>query len=222
MKMEKFYNSIFYKTCEKIYQLVVLNMLTFIVIIAGLGVFTLFPAIVSLIVMLKSCKHENNIPLFKTYFKIFIKEYKKAELLSLFYFILVIFGIVNTYYFYCWTLESTNIILGILYYLSLVIDVIIIFTIINACFVYVYFPYLTKKKIFKYAFTLIAYIMWKFLVLLVILIGLIYLNALFIYIMPFISISLYCYCFYLLVDNDYYKIILKDKKSLNASDYLNV
>lgn len=221
MRYEKFINSWFYKTMEKIYQLIMLNLLTILTIILGLGVFTLLPALVSLVTVIKSYKKDVQFSLFKGYFIAFKRCYKDAELLSLPFFGLIFLFTFNTYYFYCWLVEIPNIFFNIAYYLMLIIDLIVFISFINSAFVVAYFPYLSFWKKFKYSFRLLLAITWKAILMFIILIGFIFLGNLIIYAIPLILISLYFYISYLLLDNDYQRLIPNGYKDLDVIDLIN-
>ena len=50
--MEKLINSGFYRFCEKLYVLIILNFISFVLIVLGLGVVTTLPVLVSLVLVL--------------------------------------------------------------------------------------------------------------------------------------------------------------------------
>ena len=74
-------------------------------------------------------------------------------------FLLFLIGIVvftfNTLFFYFALEESDTFFFAISFYMMLILDVVLLFAMINAAFVYVYFPNLSVKKIIKYAFLLL-------------------------------------------------------------------
>lgn len=218
MKFENFINSKFYRFCDRLYQLIILNVLTILLIILGLGIFSLLPALTSLILIIKSSTKDVAFPFAKLFLKGFFHIYKKAQLTFLLFLGLFLLFAFNTYYFYCFIQESDGIYYIIAYYITLIADVILLMAFINSAFVIVYFPHLTVLKTFKYSFVLLKAVTWKALVMFGMVIACLYITALFIYILPIIEISLYCYFAYLLLDTDYIKVLPQGMKSLNALD----
>lgn len=218
MKFEKFVNSGFFRFCEKLYQLIILNLLTVLMIILGLGIFSLLPALASLILIIKSSKKNNSFPFVKLFFKGFFHIYKKAQLTFLLFLgLFLLFGF-NTYYFYCFINESESFYYIVAYYITLVADALLLMAFINSAFILIYFPHLTVLKTFKYSFVLLKAVTWKALVMFGMIFACLYLTALFVYILPIIEISIYCYLSYLLLDKDYNKVLPKGMKSLDAFD----
>lgn len=220
MRYEKFINSWFYKLMEKIYQLIILNLLTVLTIVLGLGIFTLLPSLVSLVTVLKSYKNDASFPIFKGYFLTFKKCYKDAELLSLPFFGLLFLFTFNAYYFYCWLLESPTFFFSIAYYVTLIVDIVVLLGFINSAFICSYFPYLTFGKKLKYSFKILPAISWKVLVMLVLLILELYLSRLILFAMPLFLVSLYYYIIYLIIRNDYQKLIPNGYHDLDVVDMI--
>ncbi len=221
MRFEKFINSWFYKLMEKIYQLIILNLLTILTIFLGLGIFSLLPSLVSLVTVIKSYKKDTNFPILKGYFLTFKKCYKDAELLSIPFFGLLFLFTFNAYYFYCWLAEApNNLFFNVSYYVMIMLDIFAFTGFINAAFVCSYFPYLTFQKKFKYSFKILFAIFWKVLIMIALLIGEIYLGKLIFFSFPFILLSLYFYIIYLLIDKDYQKLIPKGYQDLNVVDFI--
>lgn len=220
MRYEKFVNSWFYKLMEKVYQLILLNLLTVLTIVLGLGVFTLLPSLVSLVTVIKSYKNDASFPLVKGYFLTFKTCYKDAELLFLPFLGLLFLFTFNAYYFYCWLFESPTLFFSIAYYVSLIADGIVLVGFINSAFICSYFPYLTFGKKFKYAFKILPAISWKALVMFALLILELYLSRLILFAMPLFLVSLYYYVIYLLIRNDYQKLIPSGYRDLDVVDMI--
>lgn len=220
MRYEKFVNSWFYKLMEKIYQLIILNLLTILTIVLGLGVFTFLPSLVSLVTVIKSYKNDASFPLFKGYFLAFKKCYKDAEILFLPFLGLLFLFTFNAYYFYCWLLESPTLFFNIAYYVTLIIDIIVLLGLINSAFVCSYFPYLTIGKKFKYSFKILPAISWKALIMLALLILELYLSRIILFAMPLFVVSLYYYIIYLIIRNDYQRLIPNGYQDLDIVDMI--
>lgn len=203
---------------NKVYQIIILNIITFITIVLGLGIFSLFPALVSLLAMLKNGNDETFIGMFKLYFRTLKKIYWKAFSVSLVFFVLLFLGAFSTFYFYCFTLESTNIFFALAYYLMLFVEAVFLLATINANFMIVYYPHLKFFKIIKYAFKTLLVVTLRALIIFILLIGAVYLGVLFVPALPIFLISLFMFICLKLLDKPYTKLIPKDKKTLNPYD----
>ena len=220
MKIERLVNSKVYRIVELVFNLIILNIITLILFVIGLGVFSIMPTIVALIIVLRSLKGYRSFSIFGLYYKAFKANYLKVLKLSLFYtFVGALFAF-NTYFFYLMFVDWQGFINEIVYYLWLIIDLIFIASFINACFIYVYFPNLNNKKIIKYSFSLLMAIPVKVLLLIAVLV----LFIVVLYLVPlltiFISVSLYFFIANLLIEKTYLKLVADGVKSLDASDYL--
>lgn len=218
--MEKLINSGFYRFCEKLYVLIILNFISFVLIVLGLGVVTTLPVLVSLVLVLKDYKSNESFPFVKVFFKCFKDNFKKTFKLSLPYTGLICLFIFNTYYFYSWTNESSALYYSLSYYFCLFVDVLILLSFINCAFIYVYFPYLTYKKMLKYSLVLLKVLVLKMIIMLLLLVGFLYLAVLFVPFLPTILISLYIFIMNIMVSNTYSRIIAKDEKPMSAYNYV--
>lgn len=220
MRFGKFINSKIYRILEMVFNLIVLNIITLLLFILGLGVFSIMPAIVALIIVLRSLKSDRSVPIFRGYYLAFKANYFRVLKLSLFYLMIGLLFLFNTYFFYSALLDWQGFINEILYYLWLAIDVVFIISFINACFICVYFPNLNNKKVIKYSFKLLMAIPVKAFILIVILISFIITMYLIPLLAIFIVISLFFYLANLLIENTYLKLVADGVKPLDASDYL--
>ena len=203
---------------NKVYQIIILNIITFITIVLGLGIFSLFPALVSLLAMLRNSNDETFIGMLKLYFRTLKKIYWKAFSVSLVFFVLLFLGAFSTFYFYCFTLESTHIFFALAYYLMLFVEAVFLLATINANFMIVYYPHLKFLKIIKYAFKTLLVVTLRALIIFILLIGAVYLGVLFVPALPIFLISLFMFICLKLLDKPYTKLIPKDKKTLNPYD----
>lgn len=220
MRFDKFFDSKFFTVLEYLYRLILLNLLTIIFTVLTLVVFGLFPAFIALVICIKSMYKDTEFPLIKSYFYCFIKNYKKGMILSIFFILLGAFLTVDTYYFYCAVSDWGGFFYEMGYYVLLALDCVFILALINSFFVYVYFPELKYFKMIKYSFKLLAIEAWKCLVIIVILIGFIYLFALFPYIIIFVAFSAIIAIANAFFKNDYLKIGENQMKSLNVFNYI--
>ena len=199
----------FSKTINFIYRLTILNIITFITIVLGLGIFSFLPALISLVVLLQYPEEDTIGRMIKLYFRVFKKIYLKAELVFLILISLIFLDAVSIFYFYCWLLESTALIYVIAYYITLLVEVFFILALINSCFIIVYYPHLKLFKVIKYSFNTIFVVMLKMVFVLLLLIGIVYLSIVFVPALPLVSISLFMFCAYKLLDEPYRKMVPK-------------
>lgn len=199
----------FSKTINFIYRLTILNIITFITIVLGLGIFSFLPALVSLIVLLQYPEEDTIGRMIKLYFRVFKKIYFKAELVFLILASLVVLDAVSIFYFYCWLLESSAFFYVIAYYVVLFVEIYFILALVNSCFILVYYPHLKLFKVIKYSFNTIVAVMLKMVFIFLLLIGTIYISILFVPALPLISISLFMFCAYKLLDEPYKKMVPK-------------
>ena len=94
----------FSKIINFIYRLTILNIITFITIVLGLGIFSFLPALVSLVVLLQYPEEDTLGRMIKLYFRVFKKIYLKAELVFLIFMSFIVLYAVSIFYFYCWLL----------------------------------------------------------------------------------------------------------------------
>ena len=210
----------FSKTINFIYRLIILNIITFITIVLGLGIFSFLPALVSLIVLLQYPEEDTIGRMIKLYFRVFKKIYFKAELVFLILASLVVLDAVSIFYFYCWLLESSAFFYVIAYYVVLFVEIYFILALVNSCFIIVYYPHLKLFKVIKYSFNTIVAVMLKMVFIFLLLIGTIYISILFVPSLPLISISLFMFCAYKLLDEPYKKMVPKGYNILSPYEIL--
>lgn len=210
----------FSKTINFIYRLTILNIITFITIVLGLGIFSFLPALVSLIVLLQYPEEDTIGRMIKLYFRVFKKIYFKAELVFLILASLVVLDAVSIFYFYCWLLESSAFFYVIAYYVVLFVEIYFILALLNSCFIIVYYPHLKLFKVIKYSFNTIVAVMLKMVFIFLLLIGTIYISILFVPALPLISISLFMFCAYKLLDEPYKKMVPKGYNILSPYEIL--
>jgi len=222
MKFQKLYNSRIYSVFDFFYRLIILNLITVFFGILGLFVFSLMPALVALIIVIRSLKGDKSFPLLSTYVNAFFKNYTNVLKLSLFYLVSGLVLIFNTYFFYLAFIENGGIVNEIFYYFALFIDLIFILSYINACFVYVYFPNLNNFKIIKYSFILLRAIprqAFAIVLLISVSVLILYINILNI-ILLFVFLSLIVFLINLLLERIYLRLVANGVKSLDAYLYI--
>lgn len=210
----------FSKTINFIYRLTILNIITFITIVLGLGIFSFLPALVSLVVLLQYPEEDTIGRMIKLYFRVFKKIYLKAELVFLILISLIFLDAVSIFYFYCWLLESTEFIYVIAYYIVLFVELFFVLALINSCFIIVYYPHLKLFKVIKYSFNTIFVVMLKMVFVLLLLIGTVYLSIVFVPALPLVSISLFMFCTYKLLDEPYRKMVPEGYQMLSPYEII--
>ena len=210
----------FSKTINFIYRLTILNIITFITIVLGLGIFSFLPALVSLVVLLQYPEEDTIGRMIKLYFRVFKKIYLKAELVFLILISLIFLDAVSIFYFYCWLLESTAFVYVIAYYIVLFVELFFVLALINSCFIIVYYPHLKLFKVIKYSFNTIFVVMLKMVFVLLLLIGTVYLSIVFVPALPLVSISLFMFCTYKLLDEPYRKMVPQGYQMLSPYEII--
>lgn len=220
MKFERFINSKFFILFEYLYVLIFSNILFVLSTLLGLGIFSIFPALVSLIIVLKSFDSTTDFLLPKVFFKAFIKNYLKSMKVFLIFLIGIVLFTFNTMYFYLALQEIDSFVYAMAFYVMLFLDILLIFVVINAAFVSVYFPNLTVKKILKYSFYLLRVISFQAMILILVLILLVLIG----YVVPLLSIVLLVSIYVLLMDRMirplYQQLVAEGVKSLDAFMYV--
>lgn len=222
MNFEKFINSRIFMFFDFLYKIIIINILTVLTIALGLVIFSLMPAIVSLIILIRTIEPQSDFPLIKTFTNSFFKNYKRVILVSVFYLVCALILTYNTYYFYTvlQTNKSTLIVIG--YYVTLVMDITLIISFINACFIMVYYPYLKNKNVIKYSFILLLIYPLKSIIAFLIVIGTLVLSALVPPLSIFLFISLAFYFINLIYRNSYIKLVPQGRTPLDAFMYISI
>lgn len=220
MKFEKLYNSKFYAFFETLYRLIVLNLIFLVFVALGLVVFSFIPAAAALIVVLRSMNHESEFPLVKTFYRAFIANFKKTLGLSGFFLLLGAVLVFNTYFFYLGWVEYQALVNELVFNLSLILDGVFVISLINACFIRVYFPNLNNWKTIKYSFLLLRAAPLQFLLVFALAI----LSAYVIYAAPVIALAIWMsLCFFVinrLLKNKYELLVASGVKSQDAMDFV--
>ncbi len=220
MKFEKLYNSKSYVFFETLYRLIILNLIFLIFVALGLVVFSFIPAAVALIVVLRSMNHELEFPLVKTFYRAFIANFKRTLGLSGFFLLLGAVLIFNTYFFYLGFLEYQALVNELIFNFSLILDGIFVISLINACFIRVYFPNLNNRKTIKYSFVLLRAAPLQF----ILIFAMAILSVYVIYTIPIITLALWMsLCFYVinrLLKKKYERLVASGVKSQEAMDFV--
>lgn len=222
MKFEKFFNSKIFIFFEMLYRLMVANMLSVLLIVLGLGVFSIMPSIVSLIIVVRSFRHDTDFPIIKVFLLAFKKNYKRLLLLTFFYLAIGSIFTFNTFYFYTALKEYQTLFYEVAFNLMIVIDLIFGLMFLNACFIYVYFPNLNNKKVIKYSLVLLRAIPIQAIIIIIMLIGAIFLFVSIPILFIFILLSLYIYIINLMLKNTYQRLVVDGVKSLDAFTYVDM
>ena len=211
--------SLLIKVVNKIYQLIILNIITLFSITLGLGIFSLIPSLVSMVSIIKMEEDLSFKDIIKYYYKVFFKTYKKTIILNIFFIILIGLEVINVFYYFSWLQENTTIFFIVLYYLSLLIMAICVIALINSCYVFVFYPYLSNIKMIKYAFKLILVVLLRMIILFLILVAFSFIIAVAFYAGLIILLSLFFYLGYLFLKPTYLLLLPANKNSLNPKLY---
>lgn len=204
---------------EFVYKLIVLNLLLILTTVLGLVIFSMMPALIALVIVLKSLKHDRAFPLVSTYFRAFKAIYVKSLKLSIFYTVVGCVFVFNTMFFYLALQESQPFFFQLAFYGMIVVDIVFLLAAVNACFVFVYFPNLSNAKIIKYSFVLLTSISLQGLGIIVLAILSIIILYVFPLILIFIWLSLCFFLINLLIKKTYEKFVADGVKSIDALDF---
>ena len=194
------------------------NLLFILTFILGLGVFGYMIALIILVLGIKSLDNDYEYSIVKTWIINIKKYYLKALKLSVFYTIFGALFIFDTIYFYMIMQQDHMLMHTILYYLFIVIDVFFIFAMVNAAFVFVYFPNLDNKKIIKFSFKLIQLVPMQALMLM----GFTIITIILVYVFPiilvFIWFSITIYLYHNSIKKTYRRLVADGVQSLSMTD----
>jgi uncharacterized membrane protein YesL len=218
MKLEKIYNSTIFKIFDFIYKLVMFNLLFVLTFILGLGLFSYLLSFIILVLAIKSLEDDLDYSIVKTWIINIKKYWFKALKLSLFYTCFLSLAIFNIGFFHLILQEQDALVYQVLYYFFLVFSVVMLFSIINSAFIFVYYPNLSFMKIIKYSFLLVQLIpLQALLLILMILVGVAWFYI-FPFVLIFIWVSLSLYIFHKITKRVYLKLVPDNVKPRKITD----
>lgn len=151
MNFEQYTNSKLYTIFDKLYKLIMLNLIWIATVAIGFGVITLFPATIALSVLLNSINLDQEFSLLRSFFTVFKKEFRKSQKLFL---VLMLFGLLigfDLVYFIDLFLSRPSMMNAFIVWLFLFISIFYAMVLIHIGPVYVYFPRLSIKNTIKLA-----------------------------------------------------------------------
>lgn len=215
---ERYVNSKLYSFFDKLYIIVLINLLWLFFSLIGLVVFAFMPATVAVYLIALNIRKDIEIKPFRTFINIFKKEYIKSQKVFLMVLILGVIVYTNTI-FYVNNLEIwTGIHLVGLIVMGLIM-IAYVSMLIHLIPVYIYFPELKPYQIIKNAFLLgFAYPLRTFLALVLMLI-IVFITTVIQPLLPFFLIAVIALVSLRIV-KDKYVMLRKDKPTLNIEDYI--
>lgn len=215
---EKYINSKFYSVIEYIYRFVTLNLAFIALSILGFGIFSIFPAFITLTYFIKKIIEKKNFNVGE-FIQIFKENYLKSEVMFLIYLLIGLVFSFNTYYFISAVLELNNILNIIGLVLAILLDVFFLMSVIQSILIIIYFPDSKIKEIIKCSFIFtMDYFPKNILLLISILcisiISYILLNIPFM----FVTFSFLAYLIISLFYNNYYELIYEKENDNNSDD----
>jgi uncharacterized membrane protein YesL len=220
MNFEKFVGSKLYGFFDKAYIIFFTNLIFTLLTVIGLGVFTFYPALISLFIVINSALIDNEKVSVSSMFKIFRKEFFKSFKISLVFLFSGLLFAFNTYYFYyCFNNpEITNLFYAFSLYLTIFIDFLFIICFIHSLLIYIYFPHLTIKRILKYSVVFSLSFIKENILLMVLIIVFILISMMFFYLLPMILVGLFAFLVLLIFHKQIMKLV-KDNPYLSANEY---
>ncbi len=223
MDFERYANSKIYAFFDVLYKLMVINILWFFSTIIGFGILTLFPATVSLFILIHSIIKEKEFPLIKSFWAVFKKEYFRAQKVFLIFGLISIVFYFNLRIYYEQIINQANFISSIGFWITILLIFLFLLTLTQLFFMFLYFPDFKLFKTIKYAFLFaLAFPFRSILILLIMGIGLILLMV-FQILIPLsflLLISMITYLSIKIMTPKYAKI-LKEKEALTIYDYID-
>jgi len=223
MDFEKFINSKIYAIFDKIYHFIMINIIWFLSVVLGFGVFTFMPATQAIFVMQNSMIQEKDVPIFKAYWAILKKDYWKNQKIFIIFFLLGVILFFDVKMYYDQLLDNPNMFNRIGFWVSCLFVLIFIITFINIFMVNLYFPeWKTFKKI-KYAFMFAIALPLRSFIVLAISVTSIFIVLWYQFLLPLIFLVLASLLAYITIKvmKPKYDKLLKERKSLIVTDYLN-
>lgn len=134
----KTFNDKLYFVFNILFYLVMTNLAMFFLSLIGVVVLTFMPALVALVVIVNSVYFKQEFPVFKTFVKIFLKEYIRSQ--KIFFALIIIGGIIgfDIYFFYLRINESFVYLVFLWVFIFIAILFILMLT--HILHVYIYFP----------------------------------------------------------------------------------
>lgn len=152
MNYEKIVNSNWYAVLEKILNLVLINLLWFLISFFGLGLLTIYPATLVVFMLVSLIIENKTFPVLKGFFKLLIKFYWKAQKIFLIFLTIGIILFFNIRFYYFQLTERFTYIALIGFVLTLLIILLTIFALIHSFFIILYFPDFKTFKTIKFSY----------------------------------------------------------------------
>lgn len=151
MNFEKYVNSKMYNFFEIFFKLVYLNVMWLVFGSIGFFVLTIIPATITIYIMVNTILYQQDMTIFKNFFRIFKKEYIPSQKLFLVLLLLGSIAYLDISFFYDRVLEGNNTMNIILLWISLFFGFLYILILIHIGPVYIYFPKLSTIAKVKFA-----------------------------------------------------------------------
>lgn len=223
MDFEKFINSKIYAIFDKIYRFIMINILWFLFSLFGLGIFTFMPATHAVFVMHNSMIQDKDAPILKSFWTIFKKDYwKNQKLFIIFLIIGVILFLDVKLYFHLLT-ENSTFFMTVGFWISCMFVLLYLITFIHVFMLNLYFPDLSTFKKIKNAFIFAIIMPFRSLFVLIISVASIIFVIWYQFLVPLIFFALASILAYITIKvmKPKYNKLLKERKSIDVSDYLN-
>ncbi len=222
MDFQRFVGSRLYTFFDRLFYLVVINMIWFFLVVIGFGIFTLLPATVTLFILVNTFVQEKEFPIFKAFFLIFFQEYWRIQKVFLLFLIVGLILYINVRSYYVQIINETGLIGKAGFALTIIMILIYLMTFMQIFMIFLYYPkHKTLQKI-KYSFLFAAAYPFRTIFLIIILGAGILILLLYPVLLPMIFLifmSLFAYVAISVMKPKYDKL-LPDIESLTVNDYL--
>ncbi len=221
MNFERIVNSKFYNFLSTLYNYVIINMIWFFLSFIGLGIFTIFPAMLCVYILINTYLNEQDFPIFKTFFKVFGKIYWKAQKVFIVFFMIGIILYFNVRIYYFQVVNQITFINSIGFWITCIIILIYFLALIQVFYIFLYFPEYKTFKTIKFAFLMAIGYLFSSLLILILTIAAFFVIFLYPILFPLIFIILISALTYvsLILIKPKYQKILPNKKALDVFDF---
>jgi len=222
MDFEKIINSSVYTFLDRLFSLVLINILWFIISILGLGIFTIYPATLSMFILLNAFVKKKSFPLFTAFFKTFIKVYWKAQKVFIIFLLIGIVLFFNIRIYYLQVIDNFSYVMFFGLIMTLIIMLLYLLALIQSFFVLLCFPEFKTLKTIKFSFILgVAFTFSTLLVLIIFLVPLV-IMIFYPFIFPLVFLILISFIIYISIKiiMPKYNKISSNQKPLEITNFI--
>lgn len=222
MNFENYANSKMYSFFDIVYKLMLINVIWFFLSLIGLGILTIFPALITSFILINTLMEQSEFPIVRGFRKTFVKEYLKSQKIFAILFLIALVLFFNMRIYYLQLAAQESFVYNIGFWITLVLILVYLMMVTHVFMIYLFFPHFKTFQTLKYAFLFSLAFPFRTLFLLIIyigvMLGLVYYPTFFP--LVFLLVMSVLVFFTIKVLRPKYIMVLKDKKPLNVYDYI--